>query len=223
MFDTNQSVAALVAEHPQAARILQRHKIDFCCRGERPIAEACAERGLATTELLSELERALADDGADVDLRSLPTSELVEHIVERHHGYLREALPFVGGLSAKVARVHGEHNPRLRELDEVVKELREALDPHLEDEEENLFPLLLGDGVDGEKVRRALDEMAREHEELGRLLARMRAATEDYSIPDWACGSYRGLFAELENLESDVLRHVHAENWVLKPRYAQGA
>lgn len=48
----------------------------------------------------------------------------------------------------------------------------------------------------------------------------MRDAAEDYLIPDWACTSYRTLFAELERLEGDVLRHVHLENHVLMPRFA---
>ncbi len=61
--------------------------------------------------------------------------------------------------------------------------------------------------------------MASEHREVGALLERMRAAAEDYRVPEWGCRSYRALFSELERLETDVLRHVHAENHVLKPRF----
>jgi regulator of cell morphogenesis and NO signaling len=49
----------------------------------------------------------------------------------------------------------------------------------------------------------------------------MRTAAEDYSVPEWACDSYRTLFRELERLEADVHRHVHLENHVLLPRAAR--
>ena len=44
--------------------------------------------------------------------------------------------------------------------------------------------------------------------------------TDDFQAPEWACGSYRTLFAELRHLHGDILRHVHLENHVLAPRFA---
>lgn len=221
MLNPDRTVADLVLEHPACARVLQRHRIDFCCRGERPLEQACRERRLDVDSVLAELEHAIADDDPGLDLRSLPTLTLIEYIVQRHHGYLREALPFVCGLAAKVARVHGDKNESLRELKDIVDELRDALEPHLQQEESTLFPALLAEPPNAAELGRQLGEMMTEHEEVGALLWRMRAAADDYRFPDWACRSYRALFTELANLEADVLRHVHAENYVLRPRYQE--
>lgn len=211
----NLPVATLVLEHQAAARILHRHRIDFCCHGERTLAEACAARGLSVQTLLEELEQP-AESGDGGDLRSLSTPEVIDRIVEQHHGYLREALPFVRAMAAKVARVHGENNANLPRLDAIVRELADTLEPHLEDEERRLFPALRANqrGLAGQ-----LAAMRSEHEQVGALLERARAAAEDYHVPDWACRSYRALFAELEQLEYDTLRHVHLENHLLAPRF----
>jgi len=220
MWKPDAIIADIVLDHPESARVLQKHGIDFCCRGDRSLSEACTERGVDATLVLDELKKAVSDGGAALDLRALSTAELIQYIVERHHGYLREALPFAGGLAKKVAGVHGARNERLLELQRIVEELRDTLEPHLEQEETQLFPALLAARESNSELRPALDSMVSEHREVGALLERMRTTADGYRLPDWACRSYRALFAELERLEEDVLRHVHAENHVLRPRYA---
>ena len=209
------SVASLVLDHPAAARILQKHRIDFCCRGERSLGEACAARGISVHEVLAELNSSRAS-GTGRDSRSLTTPELIDHIVEQHHGYLRETLPFVLALASKVARVHGDANERLRLLDSTVRELADTLQGHLEHEEESVFPALRANHPDASGL---LQGMIAEHERVGELIWSLRAAADDYRVPDWACRSYRALFTELARLEYDVLRHVHLENHVLRPRF----
>ena len=65
--------------------------------------------------------------------------------------------------------------------------------------------------------------MQQEHLHVGNLLARMRIYADDFSAPDWACGSYRTLMRELAALEMDTLRHVHLETHVLMPRFERAA
>jgi regulator of cell morphogenesis and NO signaling len=60
--------------------------------------------------------------------------------------------------------------------------------------------------------------MLRDHDELGALLQDLRTSTNDYSVPDDGCASYRALFDGLAQLEADTHLHVHKENNVLFPR-----
>lgn len=216
------TLGELVLAHPEYAKIFTRHRIDFCCQGHRTVEEACASRGLDVAELRAELARAEADRaarGGDADVRGLATAELIAHIVTRHHRYLRQALPYVTPLVAKVARVHGEHNPKLPALEAAFRELRDTLEPHLDDEEQALFPALI-EGADLPALRRSLAEMLEEHAAVGALLATIRSLADGFSTPAWGCGSYRALMTELEQLEQDTLRHVHLENHALAPRFA---
>ena len=50
-------VARLATLHPATIRVFQKHDIDFCCGGKRPLAEACAERGVDFETLRAELAR----------------------------------------------------------------------------------------------------------------------------------------------------------------------
>ena len=154
------------------------------------------------------------------DPRSLSTPELVAHIVSRHHAFLRSALPFLVPLVAKVARVHGDHDPRLRELRAEFVELRESLDIHLDQEEDVLFREVVADVRDPDLLRRELAGMRGEHRELVAALGRIRVLCDGYLPPAWACGSYRTLLVELQRLEDDVLLHVRLEDDVLLPRFA---
>ena len=117
-----------------------------------------------------------------------------------------------------MGRVHGDHNPKLRDLKTAVDELVTELGPHLDEEEKSLFPALIAKQSDP-SVAKLLDSMHEEHLAVAKLLERIRAASDDFALPDWACGSYRTLFSELEQLEGDVFTHVHLENHVLKPRF----
>ena len=62
--------------------------------------------------------------------------------------------------------------------------------------------------------------MEAEHDHAGQALARMRELTADYTPPEWACPTFRGLYFGLAELERDMHLHVHLENNILFPRAA---
>mgnify|MGYP001270310141 CR=1 FL=1 len=222
MLDRNESVARIVLDHSECAAVFQKHRIDFCCKGQMSLADACADRGVDPALVLADLEHTVAtrQGKAEADPRELSTAALVGHIVSRHHEYLRRVLPFLGPRTQKVARVHGDHNPKLRDVDAAFRELSEALLPHLDQEEEVLFPALMSRNGDRAVIAAELASMHADHLAVGAILQRLRTAADEFRTPDWACNSYRTSFAELEALEADILRHVHLENHVLMPRFA---
>lgn len=102
-------VAKIATRHPGTIRVFQRHGIDFCCGGKRPLAEACAEHGLEYETLREELAAEMAgpaEDGRDWEEASL--AELMEHIVARYHDRLRQELPRLAAMADRVLTVHGE-------------------------------------------------------------------------------------------------------------------
>jgi regulator of cell morphogenesis and NO signaling len=219
--DRSATVAQIVTEHAVTARVFQKHRIDFCCHGDVTLDDACRGRSLDPEQVLAELEAALPAGGAEAeDPRALSTAALVARIVDRHHGYLRRQLPYLGPLVSKVARVHGDRNEKLAEVAEVFRELEESLEPHLDAEEEVLFPALVARRPDAAVVARELSRMHADHLAVGALLERLRSLTDEFAVPAWGCNTYRVVMSELEALEADVLTHVHLENHVLMPRFA---
>ena len=60
--------------------------------------------------------------------------------------------------------------------------------------------------------------MLREHDDAGDALQRLRELTDDYTVPDGACNTWRALWAGLAALETDLHQHIHLENNILFPR-----
>lgn len=221
MLERHHTVANVVIDHSECAEVFQRHRIDFCCRGELSLEAAAQARQLDVDTLVAELTQAIAarQGGPTPEVRELTTPQLVAHILLNHHEALRRALPFARTLAVKVNRVHGAHNPKLYDLMVAVEELEDTLLPHLEEEERTVFPLLSAQPTDHAAAAKGLESMADEHQQVATLFERIRAATEQFTLPDWACMSYRTLFAELEKLEALTFKRVHLENHVLKPRF----
>jgi regulator of cell morphogenesis and NO signaling len=206
----------LVLDHSECAAVFARHRIDYCCKGAKPLVKACEDLGLDVDDVIDELETAIARRTVTApDPRTMSTREAIVTLIAPYHQYLHRTMPFLAMLASKVARVHGDHEPSLREVDRQVAQLCAMLAAHLAKEENQLFPALLED----RDATALLRDMRREHEEVGELLHALRAVAANYVPPPWACNSYRTLMGELAALEADVLEHVHIENHVLLPRY----
>ena len=223
--DRSATVAKIVIEHTAAAKVFQRHGIDYCCHGNVTVPQACRDGHLDPDVVFDQLEAAIAagESRREDDPRALSTAALIARIVDRHHGYLRRTLPYIEPIMAKVAKVHGPREASLHQLDEAFRELAASLEPHLAEEEEVLFPALLARTPDAPVVEQELERMHEDHLAVGDLLARIRALTSGFQTPEWGCNTYRVLMSELDALEADILRHVHLENHVLAPRFGAPA
>lgn len=219
-------VADIAAELPGTISVFQRHAIDFCCGGKRPLSEACSEHGIEYRDLLGELEQAGTSASDDHDWTQAPLGDLIDHIVGHYHESLRSELPRLEGMARKVFEVHGQKRPELGKVFSSVRQLRTELEQHMVKEELALFPVIrkLADGrrleplTSGAGLSTPIGMMEHEHEDTGRILAELRQLTQGYEPPDDACNTYRGLFYGLAELERDLHMHIHVENNILFPR-----
>jgi regulator of cell morphogenesis and NO signaling len=218
---TSPTLADIVDADPAAARILDRHQLDYCCGGQRTLEDACAERNLDLEAVRAELA---VGPGAPAAWASMGPAELVDHIEATHHSYLHDELPRLAALAAKVVGVHGDRHPELHEVEATCTALRDDLEPHLLREERVLFPMIrelaaattppsFHCGSLANPIRR----MLLEHDRAGHLLADLRRLTGAFRPPADACASYEALYRGLDELESDTHLHVHKENNVLFP------
>ncbi|HSM67544.1 MAG TPA: iron-sulfur cluster repair di-iron protein [Ilumatobacteraceae bacterium] len=227
MINPRHTLGTLVTTRPEFATGFDRLGLDYCCGGQRTLAEAVAAAGLDLDDVIDVLE-ADSDGTSTGGWAHLGLAELVDHLEATHHAYLDEALPRLSQLAAKVDDVHGERHPELAEVRRLVGALRADMEPHLRKEEQVLFPMIrqlaaattpptfhCGSLADPISV------MLREHDDVGDLLAALRSAAGDFAVPDDGCASYRSLFAGLAELEADTHLHVHKENNLLFPAVAE--
>ncbi len=231
----NTTVRDLVGHYPQTRPIFEKHGIDYCCGGGKCLAEVADESSLELSTLVSDLEdslRAVSGEptSVDRDWYAVPLRELVDHIVEKHHGYLNGALPRLRTLIPKVLTAHGAHHGEmLRQVQDHFNALDSELSSHLMKEERILFPYIVAieeharEGADkpyapfGE-ARNPIRQMEHEHESAGQALAKLREVTHDYALPADACPTFNAMYEELQRMEADLHEHIHLENNILFPR-----
>lgn len=213
------TLGQFLVARPQATPILETLRIDFCCGGGRDLDEVLVEHGLDPKTFLATVAALPSDAAPTVDAASMSTPGLIEHIVRVHHGFLKANLVNWAEDATKVARAHGARNPQLSVVEMAVRILAEELQVHLRDEEENLFPAVARGEVPADLVRGLVSD----HAEAGELLAQIRSASDDFTVPEWGCTTYGRLMRGLQALEEDLHVHVHLENNVLFPRITLGA
>jgi regulator of cell morphogenesis and NO signaling len=221
--DATTTLGELVAAHPQLAREFELLELDYCCGGQRTLADACVARGLDAQSTADELAHAVID-GSAPDWSAMGLTDLVDHLESTHHRYLWDELPRLSALVAKIVSVHGDRHPELAQIEACFEEIRHDLEPHLVKEERVLFPMIRELDCASESVsfhcgtlRNPISVMLREHDTVGDLLARLRQLTNAYQPPADGCASYVACYSGLAELEVDTHLHIHKENNLLFP------
>jgi len=230
-FTPQTRIGDIVLELPAAMRLFEKHNIEYCCGGQRSLAEACAHAGRNVEAILPGLAGLQIEAAAPLDPKVLAQgtlTALIEHIVAKHHTFTRDELNRVAPLMDKVARVHGDHHPELNRVKVLFTALYDDLMPHLEKEEQILFPFIrnLEAGLKGcdtcfDSVRGPIAVMQSEHEQAGDLLRKIRDLTGAFTVPADGCGSYQSLYMGLRNLEEDLHLHIYLESHILFPKAAE--
>ncbi|MCW5549787.1 MAG: iron-sulfur cluster repair di-iron protein [Opitutaceae bacterium] len=225
----DQTVGDIVVAAPGLARIFEQLGIDYCCGGQRPLAEAALEKGFDPKTVAALLAAAVsARDAAGPDTHDVATmtlSELTAHIEQTHHRYLKQELPRLIEMAERVAQKHAERDPRLTALQATVHRLAGEMTDHMQKEESVLFPLVRAIEQQAGSDRTAADflihpirQMEAEHESAGLATAQLHELTDGFRPDAAACNTHRALLNGLAEFEADLHRHVHKENNVLFPR-----
>ena len=230
--NANTTVRQFALEMPNATRIFETLKIDYCCGGNVPLDEACNAAGVAVDSVMRLLEESAkkgSQNGARTDFQKAPLSELTSYIVDKHHAFTRQEMDRLRALLDKVCSAHGQNHPELLTVQALFRELCMDLTPHMFKEEQMLFPYIErmeeaaknGHEISPPPfgtVRNPVRMMMMEHDTAGDLLRKLRETSSDYTVPKDGCISYQTLYQAMEAFEQDLHQHIHLENNVLFPR-----
>ena len=205
------TVADAVKVNPELMDVLAKDRIDFCCGGGHPLAEAIAETGKDVDAYIAMLNTVqVAKKSSRVEVLSYSKDQLIDYIV---HTYHREQLDMIDEIDQgleKLLNVHYDHHgAELTEIYQTFLQLKSALVPHFRHEEHVDFPeFKAGKPVD-------FDELRAEHEAAGVLLESLSALTNHYTAPADGCATYVYVFKIMKALEEGLHEHIFLENSVL--------
>ena len=222
--DVSMTLAEAVDAHPAMAREFERLGLDYCCGGQRTLAEACTLVGIDSDATVAELTAAAANGSTATAWARMSADDLVDHLVATHHRYLWDEMPRVSALVDKIVSVHGARHPELGDVAACYAHIRADLEPHMLKEERVLFPMVRELAAASESpsfhcgsLRNPISVMLSEHDAVGDLLAKLRRLTNGYTPPADGCASYAACFSAMAEIEADTHLHIHKENNVLFP------
>ena len=227
----NKTVRDLALEIPGATRVFEKIGIDYCCGGQRSLADVCAKAEITIEDVMKSLElgKKSHSTGDEPNYLVATLAELIDHIVDKHHVFTKNEIDRLRGLLNKVCGVHSQNHPELQTLRTLFETLSVELGPHMIKEEEVLFPYVkrMEAAVRDKRpvmpapfrtVANPVRMMMLEHDDAGEFLRKMRGITSNYAPPEDACISYQTLYQALEAFEQDLHQHIHLENNILFPR-----
>ncbi|CAH2214690.1 iron-sulfur cluster repair di-iron protein [Tepidibacter aestuarii] len=225
VFNINQKIGEIATKFPKAIDIFMSYEIDFCCGGDRPLKEALKEQEMNEKEVIDKLNKYYSEfvnkNNEETDWTKSSMSNLIDYIVQKHHGFMRETLPITNELINKILRVHYVDNGEiLSKVHKLFNNLKLELEEHLIKEEEVLFPLIKEyeknpSKETKEKAIATMNETEDEHDKAGDILKEIRRVTNKYEVPETGCNSFKIAYEKMQEIESDLFKHIHLENNIL--------
>ena len=224
------TIGQYVADDFRTAAVFSKYGIDFCCKGNRTIEEACKKKGQDSETILNEINTVLnTKNDNTIDFKSWPLHLLADYIEKTHHRYVQDKTQILLPFLDKLCKVHGAAHPELFEINELFKGCAGELAQHMKKEELILFPFvkkMVQATLSHEQIMQPhfgtienpIAMMMHEHDAEGERFRKIASLTHNYTPPADACNTYKVTFAMLQEFEEDLHKHIHLENNILFPK-----
>jgi regulator of cell morphogenesis and NO signaling len=209
------TLGEIAAALPGATAVFRAAGLDYCCGGQETLRDAAAANALDLDQLILELrslDHERLPSSADLD-----TKTLTDTIVTRFHRVHSKEIPELIQLAERVEVVHKDHPAVPTGLAALLRGMLGELTVHMQKEEIILFPQLCKGAM--MPLVFPITTMMAEHQEHGAHLEDMKRLTNDLTVPEDGCPTWRALYAGLAKFGDDLIEHIHIENNILFPRF----
>lgn len=215
----DQPLGELALSIPRSCTLFRKYNLDFCCGGKQTLLRAATRLQLDLPAIEAELA-ALSDEPLQKDWRIAPLTEIMDYILVRYHIRHREQLAELILQATKVERVHANKSTVPAGLTNYLMLLNQDLNNHMQKEEQILFPMIRR-GM-GAQAAGPISVMESEHQSAGELLEMIKQVTNNVTLPDQACTTWKTMYNGINELIDDLMNHINLEDYVLFPRALAG-
>ncbi|HEX4849459.1 MAG TPA: DUF542 domain-containing protein, partial [Puia sp.] len=222
----------IVNKDYRTAAVFRKYGIDFCCGAKLPLEMACTIRGLNPDSVKDDLEKVTRNLSVSNKLNfdEWGLGFLADYIVHIHHEYLRAILPEAMESIQLFAKGHQKKYNYVTELSDIFCKLANEMLIHIRKEEEVIFPYIrqIVHAYENKESYASLlvrtlskpveDKRMHDHEIIVKSLQRIRELTNNYEIPANACTSHKVNLLTLQEIDNDLIQHLHLENNILFPK-----
>jgi regulator of cell morphogenesis and NO signaling len=225
--NSDRTVGEFVADNYRAAKVFEKHGIDFCCGGNVTLAEICTNKGIDFAAIEGEIEAVKSEPvEPSQNYASWEMPFLADYIINAHHSYIKENIGQIAAYAHKIAAVHGANHPEVIQIDIIFNKIAGDMATHLREEEEVFFPAIkrayatrtagaAPETKDIATIMNSLNKLSHEHVKIGDAMHTIRHLAKEYAIPDNVCNTFMVTYQKLKEFEDDLHKHVHLENNIL--------
>lgn len=212
------------------APVFFKNNIAFCCNGNLTVHEACIAKGIDEDQLIGQLNAKINNTYPTPEhFVNKELDELADFIVNRHHSFVKQSVPFLKDIIGKLIVKHGNNHPELHEVQNIFDVSVGEFTIHMQKEELVIFPYIKrlaqinrGSaqfksayfGSISNPIKKMLDDHSNEIQRLGQIAE----LTKNYSVPGDGCTNYSVALQYLQYFEHDLHKHIHLENDILFPK-----
>jgi regulator of cell morphogenesis and NO signaling len=208
----------IATQIPGAIEVLFKHKINFCLLAQKTLKEIAQEAKLNDTDICEELQKLSVQEHESINYDTLTNPELIDHILIRYHQVHRAQLSELIELAQRVELVHIEESLCPTGLARHLYQMKVDLEQHMMKEENILFPILCNEFAP--TVQGPISVMMEEHVDHMQDIETIYEMTNNLTIHEDACGSWKALYADLKKFITDINMHIYIENEILFKRTA---
>lgn len=224
--NTNTLISDIVSENYNTATVFKKYGIDFCCNGNRTIQDVSTQNGLNTKRLMSEILEIDNGQSTQLNYQDWELGFLCDYIYHNHHLYVEKQSSEIVLHLDKICKVHGDKHIELFEISNLFKDAVADLAAHMKKEELILFPYIkkiANASKHKEKLNpppfgsidNPINMLHTEHDNEGERFRKISKLSNNYTVPDDGCSTYKIAYALLKEFEEDLHKHIHIENNIL--------
>ena len=203
--------------------------IEFYHYSEKTLEQVCIDKGLDIQTVINRLESVSNKDEDKLQLSGYPIDLIVEYLKHTHYIFIKEKLPYIARLIENLRTDSKIISATEKDLQFVFPLFVEDFIHHVYQEEDSLFSyiLLINKFLNGkanpskvyfEIEKHSLQKYAVEHEEHDDEMKGIRRITNNYTCNDKSPLHLKVIYAELQQLEKELITHAKVENEILFPK-----
>ncbi|HLR21276.1 MAG TPA: hemerythrin domain-containing protein [Tissierellaceae bacterium] len=154
----------------------------------------------------------------EINFTNEKSSDIINHVLKNHHRLLKEELPEIEELVLTIYRVHFEDSGEvLEKVHRLFGRLKIELESHMIQEERSLFYMVKDYKRDQsdkslKDILEAIERIERLNERVEKILKDLREVTEEYTLLDDTCPTYKKTYNKIQKIERDIKEHFELEN-----------
>ncbi|MBT6835854.1 MAG: DUF542 domain-containing protein [Bacteroidetes bacterium] len=225
----DKTLAEIVILNHNFIQVFEDYKIDYFNDGKSTLQEICLESGLEISLLESVLNKIDKHKiNNHLDFQNMGLDDLIKHIEQVHHHFIRKNLPELSLLANKI-----QLTEKLSKIHQGVIELfitlTEEIMVHMEDEENIIFPhiryhynplkyITPEKGLTDHEGLTAYESLMNQHEDVSAILKQISRLSDGYNPHKNDSTLMISFYKKLHEFEEDLHVHIHLENNILFPQ-----